>query len=109
ADEFGCCRVVWGGPSDLTADEVCDAPSRREKEERAESGSKFGQACAFLDTALAGGPLPIAEVRAAAAEACISERTLERAAAVRQLQVIVPPGARNRQGWLWALPRAAVS
>lgn len=105
-DEFDCCRIAWGGASDLTADEVCDAPSRREREERAESGNKFRQACAFFDAALAGGPLPIAEIKAVAAEACISERTLERAAAARQLQVIVPPGARNKQGWLWALPGA---
>jgi RecA-family ATPase len=108
AEEFGCCRIAWGGPSEWTADEVCESLSRKEKEQQADSGSKFQQACAFLGAALAGGPLPIAEMKAAAADACISERTLERAAAARRLQVIVPPGTKNKQGWLWALPGAAV-
>jgi len=107
AEEFGCCRIAWGGASDLTADDLCDVPSRKEKEQQAESGSRFRQACAFLDTALAGGPRPIADVRSAASDACISERTLERAAAARRLQVIVPPGTKNKQGWLWDLPGAA--
>ncbi len=107
--EFGCCRIAWSERSELTADDVCDSLSRKEREEREESGSKFQQACAFLDAALAGGPRPVGDLKAAAADACISERTLERATAARQLKLIVPPGAKNRQGWLWALPCAAAS
>jgi hypothetical protein len=106
ADEFGCCRVAWGGPSELTADDVCDAPSRREREERAESGSKFRQACAFLRTVLKDGPQPCRDVKAAAAEACLSERTLERAAAALGLTLIAPSGegSTRRKDYLWELP-----
>jgi hypothetical protein len=107
-DEFDCCRIVWGGPSDLTADDVCDTPSRREKEERAESGSKFRQACAFLRTVLKDGPQLCRDVKAAAAEACLSERTLERAAAALGLTLIAPSGegSTRRKDYLWGLPEA---
>ena len=43
--------------------------------------SKFRQACAFLRSVLKDGPQLCRDVKAAALEACLSERTLERAAA----------------------------
>jgi RecA-family ATPase len=51
--EFGCCRIVWGGPSELTADDLCDAVSRKEKEEREEAKSRLEAAVEFLSAALA--------------------------------------------------------
>ena len=86
--ECGCCRIVWGERSALAAEDVCEPLSRKEKEDRAENGSKFRQACQFLQTVLQDGPQRCRDVKAAAAEACLSERTLERAAAALGLEVL---------------------
>jgi hypothetical protein len=105
--EHGACRLKWGGACDLTADDVCDTPSRQDKEERENTRSKLQQACRFLEALLKGAePRPIEQVKEAATDACIAERTLERAAAKVGL-VIVPDRGTNQKGakqehrWRW--------
>jgi putative DNA primase/helicase len=109
AAEHGACRLKWGGPCDLTADDLVRGPLKpEEKEKQEETRSKFRQACAFLGTVLKDGPLLCRDVKAAAAEACLSERTVERAAAALGLRLIAPSGegSHTRKEYRWALPDA---
>jgi hypothetical protein len=73
ADPAGRAAVTWAGPVDVTADELCAAPpvpaGKRPRE----------RAIEWLREELAGGPRKAAELIAAAAEAGIPLRTLERA------------------------------
>jgi hypothetical protein len=107
--EHGACRLKWGGTCDLTADDLVRDPTRpEEKEKREQAQSKFRQACAFLETVLTEGPQPCRAVKEAAAAACLSERTLERAAAALGLRLIAPSGAGStrKKDYLWGLPNA---
>jgi RecA-family ATPase len=108
-EEHGACRLRWGDACELTADDLVRDPVRpQEHERREETQSKFRQACAFLQTVLAEGALPCRDVKEAAAAACLSERTLERAAAALGLRLMAPRGegsTRSKQ-YLWTLPEA---
>ncbi len=66
-------RIVWEGPTAHTADALL--VSRLPEEER----SAMEEAAAFLSDMLAEGDLPANEVKAAARQSGIAERTLERA------------------------------
>ncbi|MCW8137708.1 MAG: AAA family ATPase [Planctomycetota bacterium] len=93
-------RLVWLGRSELSAQDL-DARPRR-----ARGRSAVDLAAEFVRAALAGGPLPAAEVRAEAVKAGIPERTLERAQ--QELGVVhlrVNDRARRGRGtWTWQLP-----
>jgi hypothetical protein len=104
--ECGCCRIVWGERSALTAEELDGAGARKEPAESPQTRSKFELACAFLRAVLKNGPRTCHDVKEAAEEACISERTLERAAAALRLELIAPtgPGSSWRKDYQWALP-----
>jgi hypothetical protein len=107
--EHGACRLRWGEPCDLTADELVQPPPRPQDRELQEvTMSKFRQACAFLRTVLTDGPQLCRDVKAAAVEACLSERTLERAAAALGLKLIAPrgEGSTRKKDYLWGLPEA---
>jgi hypothetical protein len=108
AEDHGACRLYWGGPCALTADDLVQPPLRpQDREQQEVTTSKFRQACAFLRTVLRGGPQPCREVKSAAAEACLSERTLERAAAALGLTLIAPSGegSTRKKDYLWSLPK----
>jgi len=106
--ERGATRITWQGRCDLTADDLVRRPATREEQERREEvRSKLQQACRFLAAILKGADaLPIEEVKRAAMDACIAERTLERAAASLQL-IVVPDkgsnlkGGKQRTRWHW--------
>src|SRR5207253_1394609 len=46
--EHGACRLKWGGPCGLMADDLVRVVSPQEQERQEERQSKFQQACAFL-------------------------------------------------------------
>jgi len=69
----GAVRVAWEGPTPHTAAALLAAAVS------AEDRPALDEATAFLREALASGPRPAAEVKIAAKEAGIAERTLERA------------------------------
>jgi hypothetical protein len=94
ASAAGPSRVEWAGPVDLTADVLADRPLRPRD-----------RATDWLARALANGPRPAAELKAAALAAGIPERTLERAkqklpAVARQV------GRDGSRTWYWYDPAA---
>ena len=101
--EFACCRIAWGGPSELTADDLCDTVSRKEKEEREERESKLEQALRFLGTVLASGPRAVAEVKEEGKLLGITPRTLERAAKTLGVSIGYPHLTASRL-YEWELP-----
>jgi hypothetical protein len=72
----GAARVVWDGPSALTESDLVEG----------RQSSKLGDAVEFLEAALAAGERPVEELKAAAFQAGISERTFERARATLNLK-----------------------
>jgi putative DNA primase/helicase len=68
-----------------------------------ERRSKIDEAEQFLLQYLADGAKPVDDVKAAAAERNISDRTLERAA--KNLHVIVWKAREHRGQWYWELPQ----
>lgn len=89
----------WTGTSALTADDLMAAPPRR-----AEALSK---AADFLRTALADGPVSRPALLEKAEHARVSQRSLERATALRLVAVnkkaVGQPGKRGVKEWTWAL------
>jgi hypothetical protein len=88
--EFGCCRLVWGGASEWSADDVCDAPSRKEKEEREEAGSKLAAAVEFLSAELKNGPRVVEELRGEAKVLGLSWHAVRRALKVLRVVTTFP-------------------
>ncbi len=88
--EFGCCRIAWGGPSELTADDLCDAVSRKEKEEREEAKSRLEAAVEFLSAALKDGPRVVEELREEAKVLGVSWHAMRRAIKVVRATVAYP-------------------
>jgi hypothetical protein len=91
----GVARIVWDGPSDLSADQLLSGPDQPD--------SALQRAKDFLEDHLSDGPVPAIDVKAAAREAGISERTLRRASQaipVRSHKVGRPGEAGH---WEWSL------
>jgi putative DNA primase/helicase len=86
----------WCGPTDLSADELCGAPSRAAHRPR-------DRAAAFLNELLANGPRPVLEIQHLAAKRCLSWATVERAKAALGVRA-----TRERAGegfqWCWNHP-----
>ncbi|HKI32680.1 MAG TPA: AAA family ATPase [Gemmataceae bacterium] len=102
-DEFACCRIVWGGPSELTADDLCDSLSRKEREEREETGCKLAAAVEFLNAALANGPRVVEELKAEAKVLGLVWVTVRRALRSIQGTTYYPHQTASRKHE-WALP-----
>jgi AAA domain-containing protein len=90
--------VVWESkPVEVTADQAL-----RAADERGASKSPRDEADGFLRDALAGGPIPVAELRNDAAGAGLSWATVRRAK--DRLGAIARKAGMN-QGWTWELPK----
>jgi putative DNA primase/helicase len=89
-------RIVWDGlPVTMSADEAIQVSNHRDKgDERVEAEN-------FLRGYLENGPMPADQVKAAAKENGISERTLWRAK--KQVGVVAEKGS-YKEGWRWRLP-----
>lgn len=94
-------RIEWRGECDIDADRLCAPP------ESEESRSALEEACAFLQSYLADGPKPQAEVTSASQEHRIKFGTLTRAK--QKLKVRSEKGNGAQAGWLWSLPAAPVA
>jgi hypothetical protein len=97
--ENGAVRVRWLGETDVAATDLLSAPAD-------EDSSALGEARNFLVDLLQDGPVPFAEVEAAAEQAGITMRTVKRAK--KELGVdstaVREEGNRGVQGWSWSLP-----
>ena len=96
--ENGAVRVRWLGETDVAATDLLSAP-------RDEDSSALGEARNFLVDLVQDGPVPYAEVEAAAEQAGINMRTVKRAK--KDLGVESHrEGEGGRQGggrWVWSL------
>jgi hypothetical protein len=96
--ENGAVQVRWLGETDVAATDLLSAP-------RDEDTSALGEARNFLTDLLQDGPVPYAEVEAAAEQAGITMRTVKRAK--KDLGVESHrEGEGGRQGggrWVWSL------
>jgi hypothetical protein len=96
--ENGAVRVRWLGETEVAATDLLSAP-------REEDSSALGEARNFLVDLLQDGPVPYAEVEAAAEQAGITMRTVKRAK--KDLGVESHrEGEGGRQGggrWVWSL------
>lgn len=94
-DERGCARIEWDGE---TAHTAADLLVTTDPEER----SAGDEAVAFLTDLLADGPVPAKKVKAAARDAGIAERTLDRAK--KRAGVTTTRDGFGAEGkWLWSL------
>jgi putative DNA primase/helicase len=85
--------IVWGEPSDISADELVAAPR---------PPRRLAEAQHFLEDFLGSGPQPVEEVLRAAQEKQIAEPTLRRAKDL--LNVVVRKDYDNGNRWRWSLP-----
>jgi putative DNA primase/helicase len=95
-------RFTVTGTSKTSAADLLDAPSADERTERDEAAD-------FLRAELATGPRPVREVRKAARESGISDRTLDRAKAAVGVVAHRVGGAASAGHWEWSLSAPAVS
>jgi hypothetical protein len=100
--EFGCCRVKWGAPSDLSADDLCDPLTRKEKEARENSLSKLDAAAEFLREALRGGPRAVEDLKDEAKVLGLAWATVRRA--VKALGVLTRYPHQTAGRYEWSLP-----
>ena len=94
-EEHGCARVAWDGQTSHTAAQLLEHIDPDER-------SAGDEAAAFLADLLAAGPAPAKKVKAAARDAGIADRTLDRAKKRTGVEA-------KREGfgadgvWYWAL------
>ena len=91
-------RIAWDTtPVTVSANEVVAALSGGD-------GGKTlkAEAVEFLEDALAGGPMAVSEVQAAARKAGITSKSLRSA---REALRIKPEKLGMDQGWVWRLPK----
>lgn len=88
-------HVAWQGESSRRAAELLATARPGEQ-------SPLEDACDFLRELLSGGSMPATQVRAAAAAAGISARTLDRAKGRLRVRSVRPAGFTGP--WHWALP-----
>lgn len=96
--EFAAQRAIWGEPLEGDAGELLNG-SKQAEEDPARSARS--EAEAFLRKILAGGPLPVRELKAAAAADCVAWRTVERA---KKLLRILAYKDGMEAGWKWRFP-----
>jgi hypothetical protein len=102
-NEQGICRLAWGDPCDLTADDLC----QDRRSDNTESASALHQASAFLNESCAEGPQPIQRLKQEAKLLGISERSLQRAARDLHLSLLKPWDLglpRKASNYFWAIP-----
>jgi AAA domain len=102
-DEFGCCRVVWRGPSDLSADDLCETLSRKEKEQRENAESRTDAAMLFLTEALRDGPRVVEELKEEAKLLGLAWATVRRAIRIMGVTTYHRKQTASRQ-YEWGLP-----
>lgn len=94
AEEYGCGRIQWEGPTGHAADDLAAAPASQEDR------GALTEARAFLTDALKDGPRAAGELVEEAKAAGIAERTLKRAKGSLSI-----PSYKEGVGWMWgALP-----
>ena len=91
-------KVVWDGPTTMTADQVAQAES-----DQGRGAPRLREAMNFLRDELADGPKPAADVQERADAEAIAPDTLRRAR--RKLKVAAAPikGKGPGAGWQWSL------
>jgi hypothetical protein len=85
------------GTAGVEVEEILARPTGPEDEPKA---PKFHAAMTFLKAELAGGPVPVAKLRAQAEAQGLNWKTVEKAKTALRVQT----SAREGGGWLWALP-----
>lgn len=94
-EEHGCARVAWGGHTAHTASQLLEHVDPEER-------SAGDEAVDFLRELLADGPVPAKKVKAAARDAGIADRTLDRAK--KRTGVEAKRHGFGAEGvWYWAL------
>jgi hypothetical protein len=88
-------RIEWVGPVELEADGLL-------AEQPADRPSELNRATEFLRSFLRGGPKPAEEVKSAALQVGISERTLKRAKGAIGL-IAEHEGYGTGSKWLWRM------
>jgi len=99
-------RVDWDGKSDLTAEDL-NAREGAHGNDTHEAQSALDQAREFLREVLTDGPLSVEELLAAAKQAGIKRRTLDRAKdkeGVKARRVPTPDTPSNKWPWEWHYP-----
>ena len=99
--EGGAVKVNWLGESEVSAKDLLATPR---DEEQADARS---EAVEFLQDVLSCGPVPASQVKEAAEDAGISERTLKRAKKSLDLITYRENEAGEGRGagrWMWKLP-----
>ena len=95
----GSIKVDWLGESAQDADKLLRPPGRE--------APALREACRFLETLLADGPVPAAEVMKHVNEIGMSKNTLQRAKLHLGIESEFSSAGKNRGGtWAWALPNA---
>ena len=96
----GVARLSWEGAAAYTADDLLCTRSDDER-------SAEGEAESFLRDELSGGPKPARDVKKAARDAGIAERTLDRAKQRAGVVAKREGGLADRGRWMWALAKSA--
>jgi len=102
--ECGCCRIVWGEPSALAADDLDATASPKEKEAREERRNKHDAAVEFLTAALKNGSRIVAELKAEAQVLGLAWGTVRHA--YRTLQVRTHYPYQTGGSYQWELPES---
>jgi hypothetical protein len=94
-------KVVWDGPTTMTANQVSEAES-----ERGPGGGapRLREAMTFLREELKDGPRPTTEVQEKAEAENIAEDTLRRARRKMKIKAEKVPGAGMEARWQWRWP-----
>lgn len=96
-------RVVWCGICDKTADELVREESGGHADADNDDPSALSEACDWLRSVLAEGPLPAQEINRRARADSIAKRTLDRAK--NELGVKARRSGFGKAGqWTWTLP-----
>jgi hypothetical protein len=92
----GVGRVVWGGESAYSADQLVN--------QRGDEAPAQSEAVTFLKALLANGPVPAKQAESEAREAGISPRTLDRARKHLGVRAEKTGGLGKVGQWIWSLP-----
>jgi hypothetical protein len=104
-DELDSCRIVWGERSELTADDLCETVSRKEREQRENAKSRLDLALEFLTESLRDGPRVVEELKEEAKVLGLSWHAVRRAVKIVQAKISYPgQTASHKHEWSLASP-----
>jgi hypothetical protein len=95
--EHQATTIQWGGPSDLSADDLCAFQSSRDRETREEEKTKVEAAVEFLNEALRSGPRVVEELREEARTLGLSWHAIRRAVKKVEATTIYPHQTATRK------------